>query len=112
MKIFKVFFGFTQRNTFVLYSMEINKFIHQDSYSRSLCTKHRAALKRFNLLTSFDETNERDKIKDINFSSAENKLKHVMMVSSVAKCSFILLFCKLFSCSQLLSKVFAIMMNI
>ena len=48
----------------------------------------------------------------VNFSSAENKLKHIMMVPSVAKWSFILLFCKPFSCSQLLSKVFIKTMNI
>ena len=51
-------------------------------------------------------------MRDINFSSAENKLKHVMMVPSVAKWSFILLFGKPFSCSKLLSKVFTKMINI
>ena len=51
-------------------------------------------------------------LRHINFSSAENKLKHVMMVPSVAKWSFILLFGKPFSCSKLLSKVFTKMINI
>ena len=91
--------------------METNSLQSQECYSRSLCIKHRAALKRFNLLTSFAEK-LKEKIKHSSFSSAENKLKHVMMVPSVAKCSFILLFCKHFSCSQLLSKAFALMINI
>ena len=56
--------------------------------------------------------NERNKLRHINFSYAENKLKHVMMVPSVAKWSFILLFCKRFSCSQLLLTVFTKMINI
>ena len=51
-------------------------------------------------------------MRHINFSSAENKLKQVMVVLSVAKWSFILLFGKPFSCSQLLSKVFIKTMNI
>ena len=51
-------------------------------------------------------------MRQINFSSAENKLKYVMMVPSVAKWSFIFLFCKPFSCLQLLSKAFTKMMNI
>ena len=94
--------------------METNSLKPQDFYSRNLCIKHRAASKRFNLLTSFDEKMKETNwdFMTVNFSSAENKLKHIMMVPSVAKWSFILLFCKPFSCSQLLSKVFIKTMNI
>ena len=68
-------------------------------------------MKRFNLLTSFDEK-MKEKIETHYLFSAENKLKHVMTVPSVAKWSFILLFGKPFSCSKLLSKVFTKMINI
>ena len=90
-----------------------DKFIKTSRvYSRNFCIKHRAASKRFNLPTSFNKKRERNKLRHINFSSAENKLKHVKMVPSVAKWGFILLFGKPFSCSKLLSKVFTKMINI
>ena len=79
---------------------------------QKLVYKTSSCLKKIQFINLFWWKNERDKMRHINFSSAENKLKHVMMVPSVAKWSFILLFCKPFSCSQLLSKVFTKMINI
>ena len=86
--------------------METNSLLSKEFYSKSLCIKHRAALKRFN------EKLKETKLNTLPFLLQKKKLNHVMMVPSVAKCSFILLFCKHFSCSQLLSKVFALMINI
>ena len=91
--------------------METKSLKHQEFYSRSLCIKHRAASKDL-IYYLFWLKNERNKVKHVNFSPAGNKLKYVMMLPPMAKWSFILLFCKPFSCSQLLSKVFALMINI
>ena len=79
---------------------------------QKLVYKTSSCLEKIQFTNLFWWKNERDKMRHINFSSAENKLKHVMMVPSVAKWSFILLFGKPFSCSQLLSKVFIKTMNI
>ena len=90
-----------------------DKFIKTSRvYSRNLCIKHRAALKIFNLLTSFDEKMKEKNRDTLTFLLQKTKLKYVMMVPPVAKWSFILLFGKPFSCSKLLSKVFTKMINI
>ena len=98
MKIFEVFLGFLQKDSDCSIA-DVDKFI---TISRVLLQK--LVYKTSSWFEKIQFINlcwwkiERDKIKHSTFSSAENKLKHVMMVPSVAKSSFILLFCKHFSC--------------
>ena len=112
MKIFEVFLGFLQKDSDCSIA-DVDKFI---TISRvllqKLVYKTSSCFEKIQFINLLWWKIEIDKIKHSTFSSAENKLNHVMMVPSVAKCSFILLFCKHFSCLQLLSKVFALMINI